>query len=69
MVIDRVMAEERIIVHQDAPPAGNLVSQAIAALEKLNRVGCPIPAQMEIVLTALVSYAAEIQERTYVPHS
>ena len=68
-MIDRVMATERIIVYQDTQPAEpGLVSQAIIALEKLNRIGAPIPQQMEVVLTALVAYAAEIKERNDVCH-
>lgn len=68
-MIDRVMATERIIVYPDTQPASaGLVSKAIIALEKLNRVGCPIPPQMEIVLKAIVAYAAEIKERTDARH-
>lgn len=67
---DTVMAVEQVIVYQDTPPSeAGLVSRAIEALEKLNRIGRPIPQQMEIVLTAIVAYAAEIEERSDARHS
>lgn len=69
MIAEKVMAVEQIIVYANTPPSEpGLVSQAIAALEKLNRIGAPIPQQMEIVLKAIVAYAAEIKERTDASH-
>lgn len=64
MIAEKIMAVEQIIVYPGTQPSEpGLMSQAMAALEKLNRIGAPIPQQMEVVLTAIVAYAAEIEER------
>lgn len=65
MIAEKVMGTEIVIVYPDTQPSEpGLVSRAIAALKKLNGIGAPIPQQMEIVLTAIVAYAAEIEERS-----
>lgn len=69
MITETVMGAELVVVYPDVPPAEpGLVEQAREALGKLSRIGRPIPQQMEVVLTAIVAYAAEIKERNDAGH-